>query len=138
MKNAPPLWRAVPLLALALPFLALAGCAHKDTLVGKWQGTVTQPGGSIYATFDFTPDGRETIHSAINQGARTRTIDVRGTYRVNGTNLTQNLTAMTMDFQTMPIPPNQAQTAPFMLEGDHLTLTNPGTGESLTLTRVKE
>ena len=48
-------------LALMAPALALAGCSHKPTIVGKWQGTVTQPRGTMNTTFEFMPDGKETM-----------------------------------------------------------------------------
>ena len=134
MKNMP----RAPLLALPLTALVLAGCAHKDTIVGKWQGRVTQSSGTMNSTFDFTPDGKEAIKVVASARSMAMNIDVSGTYTVSGTNLTQNLTTLAMNGRSMPIPPHQAQPGPFTLDGDHLTLTNPGTKESLTLTRVKE
>lgn len=140
MKNTPPALRPVPLLALALLAFAPAGCGHKDTIVGKWQGTVTQPGGSMNSTFEFTPDGKETISGQANAGGMTMNISAGGTYKVDGANLTQTLTTMTMGNRTMPIPATQVrpQSSPFTLDGDHLTLTNPAGKQSLTLTRIKE
>ena len=38
----------------------------------------------------------------------------------------------------MPAAQSQPQSSPFTLDGDHLTLTNAATKQSLTLTRVKE
>jgi len=134
MKNTP----RARLLALPLMGLAVAGCAHKDTIVGKWQGTVTQSSGTMNTMFDFTPDGKEAIKVVTNARGMAINMDISGTYTVSGTNLTQNLTAMAMSGRSMPIPPHQAQPGAFTLAGDRLTLTNPGTRESLTLTRVKE
>ncbi len=136
MKN--PFSCPAPLLALPVMALALAGCAHKDTIVGKWKATITQPGGAVNTTLDFTPDGKETITGQGGSGGMTMTITANGTYTVSGSNLTQNLTTMTMGTRTMPIPPHPAQPGPFTLDGDHLTLTNPSSNQSLTLTRVKE
>ncbi len=137
MKNTLPFVRPVPAVALALMALAVAGCAHKDTIVGKWQGTLTQPNGSINTTMEFTPDGKEIISGQATAGGTTLDIGVNGTYKVDGANLTQTLTTMTMRGRPMPIPAHPAQPAPFKLDGDHLTLTNPGSNQALTLTRVK-
>jgi len=138
MKNTPAAAHLISLVALTLMSLAVAGCAHKDTIVGKWQGAVTQSSGTMNSTFDFTPDGKEAIKVVTNVRGMMMNIDVSGTYTVSGTNLTQNMTTMAMSGRSMPIPPHQAQPGPFTLDGDHLTLTNPGTKEPLTLTRVKE
>lgn len=138
MKTMPPPLRPVPLLALVLLALAPAGCGHKATLVGKWQGTITQPNGAMNSTYEFTPDGKETINSQANAGGMTMNVGVSGTYTVNGSNLTQNFTTMTMGARTMPLPAHPAQPGPFTLDGDHLTLPNPSGKQSLTLTRVKE
>ena len=127
-----------------LPFLlllALAGCAHKPTLVGKWQGTTTSPQGmALASTFDFTPDGKETVSFTTSGGPISLTMGGSGTYTVSSDSLTQNITSMTLGTMTMPPPPGVAkpQTGTFTLDGDHLTLTNPTTHQSLTLTRVKE
>ena len=137
MKNTHAAARLIPLAALTLMSLAVAGCAPKPTIVGKWQGTVTQSGRAINTVMEFTPDGKEAITGQGGRAGMTVNIAVSGTYIVSGTNLTQNLTTMTMGTRTMPIPPQQAKPTPFTLDGDHLTLTNPGTSESLTLTRVK-
>ena len=77
----------VILFALALPPLALVGCGHKDTIVGKWQGTITQPGGTMSSTFEFTPDGKETINGQMSGGGMAMNVSVSGTYTVDGTNL---------------------------------------------------
>lgn len=138
MKSTPPLRRPVPLLALALLALAPAGCGHKATLVGKWQGTVTQPNGTMNSTFEFTPDGKETISGQANAGGMTMNIVASGTYTVDGANLTQTLTTMTLGARTMPIPAHPSKPTPFTLDGDHLTLTDPSGKQPMTLTRVKE
>ena len=137
MNNMPPVPRPASLLALALAASVLAGCAPKPTLVGKWQGVVTQPSGSINTIMEFTPDGKETIAGKASAGGMTADITASGTYTVDGANLTQTLTTMMLRGRTMPIPPHQANHGPFTLDGDHLTLTNPGSNQSLTLTRVK-
>ena len=115
----------------------LAGCGHKDTLVGKWQGTSTQQGGAMNATFEFTPDNKETIQVQSSMGQATLAMAVSGTYAVSGTSLTQTLTTMTMNGRTFPVPAHPPTPQPFTLDGDHLTLTNPGSQQSITLTRVK-
>ncbi len=142
MKNTPPALRRVPPVALALvaPALALAGCSHKPTIVGKWQGTVTQPRGTMNATFQFMPDGKETMGIQGSVGAMPVTMSAAGTYTVSDITLTQTLTSATVNGQAMPMPAaqSQPQSSPFTLDGDHLTLTNSATKQSLTLTRVKE
>lgn len=129
-----------PLSLLALSLLTLAGCSHKATLVGKWQGTATQPNGTMNTTFEFAPDGKETIGIEGNMGNIPITMSGTGTYTANDTTLTQTITAMTIGTRTMPLPADQAapQSSPFTLDGDHLTLTRPGSRQSLTLTRVKQ
>ena len=47
MKRRPPLLISFALLFLPL---AVAGCAHKPTIVGKWQGTTTTQGGAVACT----------------------------------------------------------------------------------------
>lgn len=138
MKTLSPALRPVPLFALVLLPYVLAGCAPKPTIVGKWQGTVTQAGASLNTTMEFTSDGKEKI-TAQGSGGGGGTVDISatGTYAVSGTDLTQTLTTMTLRGQTLPIPPGQAKHGAFTLDGDHLTLTNPGSNQSLTLTRVK-
>jgi hypothetical protein len=133
---------SVPALTLSLLFsaLALAGCAPKKSIVGKWQGAVTQRGGTMNTTFEFTPDGKENVGIQGGMGAFSVNMGASGTYTVTGSNLTQTLTAMTFGGRTVPVPAGQAQpqTNGFTLDGDHLTLSNPSSKESLTLTRVKE
>lgn len=136
MMNTPPALQPIPRFALALLGLTLAGCAHKDTIVGKWQGTTAQPGGAMKSTFEFTPDGKETISGQMSTGGMTMTVAVSGTYTVSGTNLTQTLTTMTLGARSMPLPAHDSAPAPFTLDGDHLTVTTFGRKESLT--RAKE
>ncbi len=126
--------------ALSLLALAPAGCGHRDTIVGKWQGTVTQPRGTMNTTFEFTPDGKEIIGIQGNMGAMPITMGGAGAYTVSDTTLTQTLTTLTFGGRSMPVPTAQAkpQSNTFTLDGDHLTLTNPGSRQSLTLTRMKE
>ncbi len=138
MKSIPPALRPVPLLALALLAFTPTGCGHKATIVGKWQGTITQPNGTMNSTFEFTADGKETINGQANAGGMTMNIGASGTYKVDGANLTQTLTTMTMGTRTMSIPAHPSSPAPFTLDGDHLTLTNPSGKQPMTLTRVKE
>lgn len=138
MKNTRPALRPIPLLASALLGLALAGCAHKDTIVGKWQGTITQPNGTMNSTYEFTPDGKETINGQASSAGMTMNIGVSGTYTVNGANLTQTLTTMTLGTRTVPMPAHPSNPAPFTLDGDHLTLTDPSGKQTMTLTRVKQ
>ncbi len=125
---------------LLLPALALSGCAPKKTIVGKWQGSVAQRGGTMNTTFEFTQDGKENIGLQEQMGAMSINMSASGTYSVADTTLTQNMTSMTFGGKTIPVPANQAQsqTNSFTLDGDHLTLTNPGNKQSLSLTRVKE
>lgn len=138
----PTLHGAYPLvISLLIPMLALTGCGHKNTLVGKWQGTTTSPQGStMNTTFEFTPDGKENLGIQGSMGAMTIAMSGAGTYTVDGSTLTQNITSFTIGGKTMPVPPNQAkpQAGAFTVDGDHLTLTNPSTKQSVALTRVKE
>ena len=142
MQNTIPFRRSVPAIAFSLLIaaLTLAGCAPKKTIVGKWQGAVTQRGGTMNTTFEFTPDGKENVGLQGNMGAMAMNMSASGTYTVASGNLTQTLTSMTFGGKTVPIPAGQAQpqTNAFTLDGDHLTLTNPSSKQSLALTRVKE
>ena len=137
MKTLSPAIRPVPLFALVLLSCVLAGCAPKPTIVGKWQGAVAQAGATLNTTMEFTPDGKEKITVQGSGGGGAVDISAAGTYTVSGTDLTQTLTTMTLRGQTLPIPPNQAKHGAFTLDGDRLTLTNPGSNQPLTLTRVK-
>src|SRR5665213_87876 len=57
---------------LLVSVFALAGCGHKDTLVGKWQGTTTtQQGSAMNTTFEFMPDGKENLGIQGSMGAMT-------------------------------------------------------------------
>ncbi|MDQ2799045.1 MAG: hypothetical protein M3Y13_05315 [Armatimonadota bacterium] len=128
-------------LFLLVSACALAGCGHKDTLVGKWQGTTTtQQGSTMNTTFEFTPDGKENLGIQGSMGAMSIAMSAVGTYTVSSNNLTQTITSVTVGSKTMPVPAAQAkpQTGAFTVDGDHLTLTNPGNHQSVTLTRVKE
>lgn len=120
--------------------LTLVGCAHKPTIVGKWQGTTTNQGGTVNSTFEFTQDGKETMTFQASGGPISITMGGTGTYTTDGGNLTQNITSMTMGSMSMALPPDKAkpQTSAYTLDGDHLTLTNPSSKGSVTLTRVKE
>ncbi len=127
-------------LMIAPMLLLLTGC-HKDTVVGKWQGTSPGPGGTpIAMTYNFTQDNKETVGIQTQGGPVSFTVNIAGTYKVDGANLTQTITAMTMGTQTINLPPDKAksETGPFTLDGDKLTLTNPQSKQSMTLTRVKE
>lgn len=120
--------------------LLLTGC-HKDTLVGKWSGTAPGPGGTpIVMTYNFTQDNKETVGIQTQGGPVSLTVNIAGTYKVDRANLTQTITAMTMNTQTFKLPPDKAKsvTGPFTLDGDKLTLTNSQSGQTVTLTRVKE
>ena len=103
MKNTRP----AVLVALLTSAFVQVGCAPKPTIVGKWQGTMTQPGGAVNTTMEFTPDGKETISAQAPVAGTPMDIGVSGTYKVDGTNLTQTLTTMTMRGRTMPIPPTR-------------------------------
>ena len=142
MQSTKPFRRSVPALvfSLLIAALILVGCGYKNSVVGKWSGAVTQPGGTMNTMFEFTPDGKENISLQGSMGAISINMSAVGTYTVTGSNLTQNLTSMTFGSKTMPVPASQAQaqTNAFTLDGDHLTLTNPSSKQSLTLTRVKE
>lgn len=129
----------VPVLILAL-MLLLTGC-HKDTVVGKWSGTAPGPGGTpIVMTYNFTEDGKESVGIQTQGGPAAFNVNVGGTYKVDGATLTQTPTSMTMGTQTFTLPAAKAQphTGPFKLDGDTLTLTNSQSGQTMTLTRVKE
>ncbi len=129
----------IPALLLT-PLLLLTGC-HKDTVVGKWQGTAPGPGAaSVAITYNFAEDGKETVGIQTQGGPVTFTVNGTGTYKVDGANLTQTITSMTMGTQTFNLPPGKSQphTSPFKLDGDKLTLTNSQSGQTMTLTRMKE
>ena len=129
----------IPALMLVPTLLLLLTGCHKDTLVGKWSGTAPGPGGAAFAmTYNFTEDGKETINAATQGGPVSFTVNVTGTYTVDGVNLTQTITSGAMGSRTFNLPPSRVPTAPFTLDGDRLTLTNPQSGQTMTLTRVKE
>ena len=131
MKTTRPLL----LLVLSLPALALTGCAPKPTLVGKWQGTVSQPGRTMNTLFEFTPDNKETV--TVTAAGTPLSVVIHGTYTVDGGNLAQTFTTMTVGGQIRPAPASSSSPRPFTLDGDHLALSDPTGKQSLTLTRVK-
>lgn len=139
MTNTPPPRpgpsAAPALTVLALLALTVAGCAPKPTLVGKWQGTVTQPSRTMNTLFEFTPDNKETV--TVTAAGVPASVIIHGTYKVDGANLTQAFTTMTMGSRTAPAPATPSSPRPFTLDGDHLTLSDPTGKQSLTLTRVK-
>ncbi len=134
-----PLCIPALLLASAL-MLLLTGC-HKDTVVGKWSGTAPGPGNATVAmTYTFAEDGKETIGAQTQGGPVSFAVNGTGTYKVDGANLTQTITSVTMGTRAFNLPASKIQphTAPFNLDGDKLTLTNPQSEQTMTLTRVKE
>ena len=127
---------AAGLLAGAL----LTGCAHKPTVVGTWNGTTTTAqGGTLKTTLQLTEDGKETMTASTSGGPLSLTMTGSGTYTVDGSNLTQNITSFTgsMNGKTIPIPPPAAKSdvAQYKLDGDKLTLTKSGNPSAMVFTR---
>lgn len=134
-----PLFIPALLLAPTL-MLLLTGC-HKDTVVGKWSGSTPGPSGApVTLTYNFAEDGKETVDIQTKGGPVSIALNVAGTYKVDGANLTQTITSMTMGTKTFNLPSDKAkpQTEPFKLDGDKMTLTNSQSGQPISLTRVKE
>jgi len=136
--------RLLVLALLLLISIALTGCGHKPSIVGKWQGIVTWQDGTTNTTFDFTQDGKETINCLATRGSKSLSWSLSGTYTVNGNSLdgnslTQTITTGMMDGISVPIPPDQArpQTVKFTLDGDQLTLPASTSHKAVTLTQVK-
>jgi len=79
------------LVAMALIImLLLAGCAHKNSVVGTWNGTQTLPSGiTLRQTWQFTADGKNTTSILVGGGPENgKTFGSTGTYTVNGSTMT--------------------------------------------------
>jgi hypothetical protein len=119
--------------ALGGALILAAGCGH-NSIVGKWQGQESKAGAS--SVIEFTPDGKETI----TRSAGRMSIVVNANYVVKDDNIQVTATGMTMNGQSLPVPPqlSAAQNIPFKLDGDSLTMTPPGSSQAVTLTRIKQ
>lgn len=116
----------------------LAGCAHKDPLVGTWKGTYPTPRGlTANTTLTLTEDGKDTMNTQMTGPGMSARIDGAGTYTVSGSTLTQTFT--TLNFNGRPFPRSKGpipEAAQFKIEGDTLTIVSPQ-GGTQTLTRRK-
>lgn len=107
------------------------GCAKKDTIVGKWQGTLPVGGQTATMTITFNPDGTEVqtvegggqkitiaAHYTVKDGTLTHTVDRSF---VNGQVTASTVTTASFEYK---------------LDGDKLTLTRKGVSSNFILTRV--
>ena len=125
--------------AFLIPGVVLSvGCAKK-TIVGKWTGSTEYPMlGAVTATIEYKEGGVMTQTASTKMGQ----IDVTGTYKAEGENLTVTVTDIKAGGNSvMAMLPAQAKqglntTATFKLEGDTLTVTRQGKAQ--TFTHVKE
>ena len=128
-----------PALAVAVIVVAVAtGCHPANPIVGKWQITQTLMGAQLTVTREFKSDGTESL---TNPGG----MDAEMSYSVNGNQLHEKATSITIAGHTLKIDPNNAATAQkelvetFSVDGDKLTITNSsavGVQASQTFTRA--
>lgn len=127
---------------------ALAGCAAKQGIVGKWSTTSAGPSGNANAVIDFKQDGTDSISlkssTMIGNQSHDVSFTTNGTYTVQGDTLNETTTSGSMSLvpgqpaQTMPVnPTHKTNTSKFKIDGDTLTLTTGNGGKPMTLTRVK-
>lgn len=116
----------------------MAGCAHKDPLVGTWTGTTpNRMGGTANTTLTLTEDGKDTVSTQVSGPTGNNQINGSGTYTVSGDTITQTFT--TLNFNGRPVPRSKGpvpEAAQFKIEGDTLTIVSPQ-GGTQTLTRQK-
>ena len=141
-KPSHPLYLACLLAALPL------GCAHQTpataiatpSLAGIWHGTTTTPqGATALSTFTFTADGRETMAVQLSAAGHSVSLSTAGTYALSHAQLTQTITAVTVNGKPAPLSTGSArsETDRYTLRGDTLTVTKPGSPIPLVLTRQK-
>jgi hypothetical protein len=128
--------------ALTALSITLLGCS-KPSVIGKWQGTQTAqtPMGSqqINFTTEYKADG------TFNQSATVANMNIgaKGTYKVDGDKVTSSVTSveapeLIKKIAEPTLKKQINQTVTFKVEGDNLTFTGKGAGETMTMTRVKE
>lgn len=126
----------------AAALAAAAGCAHKPTVVGTWNGSTTMPQGkTVKSTLTFTGDGKETLQAQAPSPLGDFTFQAGGTYTATDTTLTQNLTSFTMSMNGKTLPAGagmtKTETDQMKLDGDTLTLTSPNGKSPQVFTRAK-
>ena len=122
------------LLVLSVVIL-LAGCAHKPSIVGKWQGNQSTQFALI---IEFKSDGTQinSVSSPLGQIVET------GTYQADGKRLTETLGRVTVNGIPVPLSashPPGAGDGTYTLESDTLTITEDNqaaSGKSYTLHRM--
>jgi hypothetical protein len=128
--------------ALTALSITLLGCA-KPSVVGKWQGSqeVKSPMGNQQVNFttEYKADGTFVQSATVAN----MNIGAKGTYKVDGDKVTSSVTSvdapdMIKKFVEPTMKKQINQTVSFKLEGDNLTFTGSGAGQSMSMTRVKE
>ena len=116
---------------------ALAGCAHKDPLVGTWTGTATTARGVIQNTWQFNADGSSKVSMQVTSGPQASLqASSTGTYTVSGTTLTNTMNSITEGGRTKTFTTGRPEALQYTLNGDTLTLTEPQMPSPQVLTRV--
>ena len=128
--------RTILLLMGLMALFLLAGCAHKNPIIGTWVGTQTSPRGvTLLETWQFTDDGKNTTSMRVTSGPRTGlTVGSTGTYTASGSTLTQTIQTMSEPGRTVTVPRPVTATFQYVIKGDTLTINETGIGP-LTLTR---
>ena len=115
----------------------IVGCAHKDPLVGTWSGTQTTPRGVVKNTWQFNADGSSTFSMQVVSGPQASLqAGAVGTYTVSGGTLTNSISSMSEGARTKTVATPKPEPFQYTLNGDTLTLTEPGMSSPLVLTRV--
>ena len=129
-RNSTPLRRAATLepmpqatstlLTLALPAsLLLSGCSTPSSLIGSWQGDGTRTDQPFtFGTVSFVGDGTFTAEARYGDVVRVQT----GHWNLDGANL-----HLAEDDRTYQIH----------LKGDSVDFTDPASGNTMTLRRIR-
>ncbi len=128
-----------PLLSLAL-CAALAGCGARtpaQRIVGIWQGRMTAGSVTVPARWELHADGTQSVALTLPQGLLT----AEGTYLLHDGTLTRRTTSRVVvlngEKKAMPLINPMETTYQCQVTEDTLTLTQPDTQETITLTREK-
>ena len=105
----------VTLLITLLTTLFLLGCAHTDTLVGRWR---SDPPANV--TIEFSRDGAFRMNVTGRMLGNDISIPTTGTYQIVDT----NHVTMTLDQASAATAPARPFTALYAVSGDELVLQN--------------
>ena len=128
-------------LPAALLCAALAGCATPPPpappLVGRWQGTMMDGPAAVPSVWEIRSDGTQSQTLTLPQGA----VTAQGTWAARSGVLTERTTARSVvlgaEQKAVTLASPLETTFTYQLTGDTLTLTQPDTHQTITLTRER-